>query len=198
MDEFMFYIELGVKHVLDWNAYDHMLFLSAMALPFSFRNNRHLLFLVSAFTLTHCTSLALSAYDVVTLNTGLIEFLIPVSIVMMAVFNAKYSNRNPKGSQLRIHTLATALFGFIHGFGFSNYFKMLMGETQEKASGLIAFALGLEVAQLIIVTGILLIGFLLVSAMGIRQKNYIVIGSILVALLTLPLLYSTFNALISA
>lgn len=198
MNEFLFYIELGAKHVLDWNAYDHMLFLSAMALPFSFKNNRHLLFLVSAFTITHCTSLALSAYEVLTVNTRLIEFLIPVSIVAMAIFNAKYSQQKVERSQLLIHTIATALFGLIHGFGFSNYFKMLMGETQDKALGLVGFATGLEVAQLLIVTGVLLIGFLLVSAMGIKQKNYIVIGSLLVALLTLPLLYTTFTALISA
>lgn len=198
MEDFLFYLSLGIHHVLDWNAYDHMLFLSAMALPFSFKNNQHLLFLVTAFTVTHCTSLALSVYHLVEVNTQVIEFLIPLSILVMVVFNALFIHKKEALAQMRIHLIATALFGFIHGFGFSNYFKMLIGESEEKASGLISFALGLEGAQLIIISVILTLGYLLVSLIGLSQKKYVVFGSLLVGILTLPLLVNTFWALIGS
>lgn len=194
MEFIFFYIKLGIFHVLDWNAYDHLLFLSAMALPFSFKNNKQLLFLVSAFTLTHCTSLALSSYELVVVNTSIIEFLIPVSIVLMLFFNAKYAAQ--KTPKTYVHLIATSLFGFIHGFGFSNYFKMLISDTDEKITALFSFAFGLEIAQLIIITIILSIGYLIFKTFKIVNKHYLQYGSALIGLLTLPLLYHTFISLI--
>jgi hypothetical protein len=115
METILFYIKLGVFHVLDLGAYDHLLFLSAMALPFSFSKNKTLFYLVSVFTITHCTSLALSTYEVLEVNTSVIEFLIPLSILLMVVFDVIYTQKLNSKS-LRFHLIATAVFGLIHGF----------------------------------------------------------------------------------
>jgi hypothetical protein len=195
IESILFYIKLGVFHVLDLGAYDHLLFLSAMALPFSFSKNKTLFYLVSVFTLTHCTSLALSTYEILEVNTSLIEFLIPLSIVLMAYFDYRYTQKlNAKS--LRFHLVATALFGLIHGFGFSNYFKMLMGQTQDKVTGLVSFAVGLELAQLIIITMVVLL-VLLIRRVQFQKNQIIKWGAVLIGVLSMPLLYSTFIALIN-
>jgi hypothetical protein len=195
IESILFYIKLGVFHVLDLGAYDHLLFLSAMALPFSFSKNKTLFYLVSVFTLTHCTSLALSTYEILEVNTSLIEFLIPLSIVLMAYFDYRYTQKlNAKS--LRFHLVATALFGLIHGFGFSNYFKMLMGQTQDKVTGLVSFAVGLELAQLIIITMVVLL-VLLIRRVQFQKNQIIKWGAVLIGVLSMPLLYTTFIALIN-
>jgi hypothetical protein len=104
IETILFYIKLGVLHVLDLGAYDHLLFLSAMALPFSFSKNKTLFYLVSVFTITHCTSLALSTYEVLEVNTAVIEFLIPLSILLMVVFDILYTQKLNSKS-LRFHLL---------------------------------------------------------------------------------------------
>ena len=195
IETILFYIKLGVLHVLDLGAYDHLLFLSAMALPFSFSKNKTLFYLVSVFTITHCTSLALSTYEVLEVNTAVIEFLIPLSILLMVVFDILYTQKLNSKS-LRFHLIATALFGLIHGFGFSNYFKMLMGQTQDKITGLISFAIGLEIAQLIIILMVVVV-VLLLTKTQLQKQQIIKWGALLIGALTLPLLYSTFTSLLN-
>lgn len=74
MQDFFFYVELGLNHVLDFAAYDHILFLVAMSLPFTFSSWKKVLILATIFTITHCLSLALSVYDITVMDVGLIEF----------------------------------------------------------------------------------------------------------------------------
>ena len=136
MQEFLFYIRLGLDHVLDFGAYDHILFLSALAVPFTFKYWKRVLILATIFTIAHCTSLALSVYEVATVDVGLIEFLIPVTILLTALFNFAYVYKEALDVGLFLHILATAFFGLIHGFGFSNYFKMLMAEEEDKITPL--------------------------------------------------------------
>jgi len=193
IETILFYIKLGVLHVLDLGAYDHLLFLSAMALPFSFGKNKTLFSLVTVFTITHCTSLALSSYELIQVNTSLIEFLIPLSIILMVFFDYKSIHQLSQKS-LNFHLLATALFGLIHGFGFSNYFKMLMGQTQDKLTGLVSFAIGLEVAQLIIITMVVLL-IIVFRYLNLQKEVIIKWGALLIGLLSMPLLYTTFTAL---
>ena len=90
MENFLFYIELGLNHVLDFAAYDHILFLAALSLPFTFRSWKSVLVLATVFTIAHCLSLGLSVYDIMVMDVGLIEFLIPVTILLTAVFNLLY------------------------------------------------------------------------------------------------------------
>ncbi|SHI54443.1 HupE/UreJ family protein [Pseudozobellia thermophila] len=192
MQDFWFYLNLGVGHVLDINAYDHILFLAALALPFTFKSWKSVVLLATVFTVTHCLSLALSTYGVVEMDVELIEFLIPVTIALTAIFNLVFVNRPSATKSLWLHTLATAFFGLIHGFGFSNYFKMLMAEIDNKVVPLLGFASGIEVSQVVIVLSVLTISYFVISGTKLSQKWFVVIFSSLILLLTIPMLVRTF------
>lgn len=192
MQDFWFYIKLGLDHVLDINAYDHILFLTALALPFTFKSWKKVVVLATVFTTTHCASLALSSYDLLIMDAGLIEFLIPVTIVMTAIFNLLYVKSVAEGNHIWLHVLATAFFGLIHGFGFSNYFKMLMAEEDDTLSPLLGFALGIEVSQVIIVLSVLVVSLLVSWLTKAKHTVYVAIVSVLIILLTIPMLIETF------
>lgn len=192
MQDFWFYIKLGLEHVLDINAYDHILFLTALALPFTFKSWKKVVVLVTVFTITHCVSLALSSYDLMIIDAGIIEFLIPVTILMTAIFNLLYIKSGAKNQNLWLHVLATAFFGLIHGFGFSNYFKILVAEEDDKLSPLLGFALGIEISQVIIVLSVLVVSLLFSSFTKVKHTVFIAISSFLVILLTIPMLIETF------
>lgn len=192
MENFLFYIELGLNHVLDFAAYDHILFLIALSLPFTFRSWKKVLVLATVFTIAHCLSLGLSVYEIMVIDVGLIEFLIPVTIVFTAVFNLLYIKSVPKERSILLHVLGTVFFGLIHGFGFSNYFKMLMSGEDEKLSPLLGFAAGIELSQVFIVLVVLASAFVLQSVFKIKQLYFITFASILVIIITIPMLIATF------
>ena len=192
MNDFLFYIRLGLEHVLDFNAYDHILFLSALAIPFTFHKWRPVLLLATMFTLTHCLALALSVYGILAMDVGLVEFLIPVTIVLTALFNLVYQ-KSPEGKKnIVLHLVATAFFGLVHGFGFSNYFRMLVMGQDEKLVPLFGFATGIELSQITIVLSILGIAFVFQSILRVKQPLFVIVASILVILLTIPVLITTF------
>ncbi|WP_431163875.1 HupE/UreJ family protein [Flagellimonas beolgyonensis] len=192
MEEFMFYVKMGLDHVLDFSAYDHILFLSALAVPFTFKNWKHVLILATIFTVAHCTSLALSVYEVVTADVGLIEFLIPVTIFITALFNFTYVFKEGVNFGELLHYIATGFFGLIHGFGFSNYFKMLMAEEEDKITPLLGFATGIELSQVTIILMVLALAFLSVDLLKLKRTLFIAIASILIIAITIPLLIATF------
>ena len=192
MQEFWFYIKLGLDHVLDFSAYDHILFLSALAIPFTFKQWKKVLILATVFTITHCLSLMLSVYEIVLMDVSLIEFLIPVTIAITAIFNIVFQNMLQTEKTIAIHIAATAFFGLIHGFGFSNYFKMLVAGEEEKIMPLIGFATGIEVSQMIIVISILILTYIFLNVFKVKQTIFIWVASAIVLLITIPMLYQTF------
>lgn len=192
MQDFFFYIKLGLQHVLDFNAYDHILFLAALAIPFTFKKWRPVVLLATVFTITHCLALGLSVYGVLAMDVGLVEFLIPVTIVLTALFNLLYQ-KSPEGQKnILLHVIATAFFGLIHGFGFSNYFAMLVSGQEEKLGPLLGFATGIEISQVLIVLAVLAIAFIVQSLIKVKQSVFVIAASILIILVTLPLLIDTF------
>lgn len=192
MQDFFFYTRLGLQHVLDINAYDHILFLCALAIPFTFKNWRPVLLLATIFTFTHCLALSLAVYNVLVMDVGLIEFLIPLTIVLTALFNIIYQ-KSPEGKKnIVLHAIATAFFGFIHGFGFSNYFSMLIAGQDEKLAPLVGFATGIEISQILIVLCVLVVAYVLQSVLKVIQPLIVIVASILVILLTIPVLIETF------
>lgn len=192
MEEFLFYTKLGLEHVLDFGAYDHILFLSALAVPFTFKHWKRVLVLATIFTIAHCASLALSVYEVMTVDVGLIEFLIPVTILLTALFNFAYVYREALDVGIFLHVLATAFFGLIHGFGFSNYFKMLMTEEEDKITPLLGFATGIELSQVTIILVVLAIAYVVLNLLKVKRPIYIAVASILIIAITIPLLIATF------
>lgn len=193
MEELWFYIKFGLNHVLDLAAYDHILFLAALALPFTFTSWKKVLLLATIFTIAHCLSLYLSVYEIVVIDVSLIEFLIPVTIFITALFNLSYINASIKDKSILLHIFATAFFGLIHGFGFSNYFKMLMAEEENKLLPLLGFAAGIEIAQVFIVSAVLVVSYLFLEVLKIKSKLFIGAISILIILATIPMLIDTFQ-----
>ena len=190
MEQFKLYFELGLTHVLDINGYDHVLFLVVLAAPYLFSSWKKILFLVTVFTIGHTVSLVLSSYNVVSVNSKLVEFIIPVTIAFTAIFNIITSGKRIYSSKISLLLLATLLFGVIHGLGFSNYFKMIVGNTDYKFIPMLEFALGVEVAQIIIVIVVLLLSTIAQNILNISKKYWVLILSSITLGLVIPMLLS--------
>jgi len=192
MQEFWFYIQLGFNHVLDISAYDHVLFLAALAIPFSFKTWKKVLLLATIFTIAHCLSLTASVYELKTISASLIEFLIPITIILTALYNIYAAYFKKINQNFAFHMIITAFFGGIHGFGFSSYFKMLMTNENEKLIPLLGFATGIEASQSIIILIILLFIYFSKSIFQIKQYIIVIIISVLIIGITLPLLVKAY------
>lgn len=188
MDDFKLYFKMGFHHVLDFSAYDHILFLIVLAVVFKFNQWKKVLWLVTLFTIGHSITLALSAFEIIKINVNVIEFLIPLTIFITGLVNIitiyKTSKRNEN-----INLLFGLFFGLIHGLGFSNYFKMMVGREEDKLFPLVEFALGIEAAQIIIVLGILSIGTLILSIKKIKREYWILISSSIVILISIKMMF---------
>ncbi|MDG1040159.1 MAG: HupE/UreJ family protein [Polaribacter sp.] len=187
MDDFILYIKMGLNHVLDFSAYDHILFLIALAVVFSFHQLKKVLWLITLFTLGHTLTLALAAYGVLKIDVTIVEFLIPVTIFITAVvniFNLK-SNARKKDN---INLIFALFFGLIHGLGFSNYFRMMIGREEDKLLPLIEFALGIEISQVIIVLGILIIGSVIQSTLRVTKRDWVLVTSSIVIGFVIPMM----------
>ena len=179
MEDFILYFKMGLNHVLDFAAYDHILFLIVLAIVFTYFEIKKLIWLVTLFTLGHSVTLALSAYQVLNISIELIEFLIPLTIFITGFVNIINSNKS-SDKKNNTNLIFALLFGLIHGLGFSNYFRMMIGQEENKLYPLIEFALGIEVAQIIIVLGILILGSLLQNLFKVDKRDWILVGSSIV------------------
>ncbi len=172
MSEFLLYFNIGLKHVLDINAYDHVLFLMALVIPFAFKDWKKVLILVSLFTLGHTLALILSVYGVVRIDAVLVEFLIPITILITAVFYLFTAGKSSKNESITFVAVITLFFGIIHGLGFSNYFKTILpGNASDKLIPLLEFALGIEAAQLIVVFVVLILSYIVQTFFQIFEKR---------------------------
>ncbi len=187
MDSFMFYFKEGLFHVLDWNAYDHILFLIVLTVPHLISNWKRLFTLVTVFTIGHTLSLALSAYGVVKINSTLVEVLIPITILFTALYNIFRSGKKTKNQKLGIHVFITLFFGLIHGLGFSTYFKMMTASTDSKLLPLLEYTLGIEASQIIIVLVVLIISFIGQTIFRFSQRDWILVISSIVIGVTIPI-----------
>jgi hypothetical protein len=172
MSEFQLYFELGHEHILDTNGYDHILFVIALCILYSIREWKQVLILVTAFTIGHSITLALATLDIIKVDAALIEFLIPVTIFITAVSNILRKGDGPTGRSLQLNYLYAAFFGLIHGLGFSNYLKSILGRDHSIFTQLLAFNLGLELGQIIIVAIFLVLGFILVDLFGVNRRDW--------------------------
>lgn len=189
MSEFQLYFGLGKDHILDYtNGYDHILFVVALCALYLMRDWRQVLILVTAFTIGHSITLALSTLEIVTIKADLIEFLIPLTIFITAASNLFKNEENLSGRPVHLNYFFAAFFGLIHGLGFSNYLKSILGKDERIISQLLAFNLGLEVGQIIIVAIFLSASFLLVDLFGVNRRDWKMVISSAVAGIALMLL----------
>ena len=141
MSDFWLYLKLGLTHVLNWQAYDHIVFLIVLVAAYNFSNWKRIFILVSLFTIGHTASLLLANYSVFTVSSKWIEFLIPVTILVAAMYNLFTSGKINRSEKVGLFYVITVFFGLIHGFGFATYYKMITGGNE--ILPLFEFALGI-------------------------------------------------------
>lgn len=189
MSEFMLYLQIGLHHVLDIKAYDHVLFLAALVIPYHFKDWKKIITLVSVFTLGHTLALLLAVFGWVKINVDLVEFLIPITILATAVYNLFNAGKGGGKSNLTVAIFITLFFGVIHGLGFSNYFNsILAGSASDKILPLLEFALGIELAQLAVVLSVLILSFLVQTFVRNSKRNWVLITSSIVIGVVIPML----------
>lgn len=167
---FSTYLELGFDHILDINGYDHILFIIVLCAVYKTSQWKNILILVTAFTIGHSITLALSALKLVVFPSDIIEFLIPLTILITALFNV--SREEALDKKVNINYLLALFFGLIHGLGFSNYFRALLGKEESIINPLLAFNIGVELGQIIIVIATMGVGYLFMNVFNTKQRAW--------------------------
>lgn len=177
MSLFQMYLELGFGHILDFRGYDHILFVSTLCAVYHFRQWNRVLVLVTAFTAGHSITLALATLRYISFSNALIEFLIPLTIFLTAFSNFFNRNMETKGKYHWIKYFMALFFGLIHGLGFSNYLRSLLGMEESIVMPLFAFNIGLEGGQILIVLSILMLALLVVDFFRVARREWSLILS---------------------
>ncbi len=189
MSEFWLYFNIGLKHVLDIDGYDHVLFLIALSVPYAFKDWKRVLILVSLFTLGHTLALILSVFEVVIIKASLVEFLIPITILITALFHLFTAGKSGKKESITFVAFVTLFFGIIHGLGFSNYFKSILpGSSTDKLIPLLEFALGIEAAQIVVVLIVLLLSYIVQTFFRFSKRDWTLVMSAFVVGVVLPMI----------
>ncbi|MGK0389635.1 MAG: hypothetical protein ACI94Y_002379 [Maribacter sp.] len=210
--KFLEFLELGFEHIADWNAYDHILFIVVMCAVYQVKDWRKILILVTAFTIGHSLTLALAISKIVSIDKDLVEFLIPSTIILTAIWNMipkkeqdLWGFRNPKNlllldemdedsehstskNWLSSNYIMVLFFGLIHGLGFSNYLGMLLGRNEGIFIPLLGFNVGVELGQICIIAIFMLVSFICLDILKIKQKYWIGMISILAIVVSLKLM----------
>ncbi|SEJ61448.1 HupE / UreJ protein [Dyadobacter koreensis] len=175
MSEFQAYLQLGFDHITDSNGYDHILFIAALCTIYTLIDWKKVIILVTAFTIGHSITLALSTMGMISIRPDVIELLIPITILFTAILN--FFHKTPKSSYIREKTYSpryplALTFGLVHGLGFSNYLRALLGKEADIVEPLLGFNIGLELGQLIIVFIILAIAFLAIEILRLSKLRW--------------------------
>ncbi|PXY44812.1 HupE/UreJ family protein [Flavobacterium hydrophilum] len=189
MSEFWIYFQIGLKHVLDIHAYDHVLFLIALTTPYAFKDWKRILLLVTVFTVGHTLALLLSVFGIIAVKANLVEFLIPVTILITAFFNLFTAGKASKNESVNLVFFLTLFFGIIHGLGFSNYFKTILGGTaSSKLVPLLEFALGIEAAQIIVVFVVLVLSYIVQTVFRFSKRDWALVMSAFIIGVVIPMI----------
>jgi len=171
MQDFGFYFGPGWKHIISKDALDHQLFIAALAAIYLLKDWKQVLILVTAFTIGHSLTLALSVFDILRVNSKLVEFLIPLTIVITALSNLFQKKFTPKS--IRINYFLALFFGLVHGLGFANYIRFTLADDQSIGWSLFGFNVGLEAGQIVVVTAILLLSHLVVTVLKVNRRDWV-------------------------
>lgn len=185
---FSTYLQLGFFHIFNLQAYDHLVFLLVLCAPYVLRDWRRVVALVTSFTVGHSLTLALATLGVVNYSAKLVEVLIPVTILLTCVLNLVQAGRpvsrpiterrdTEAALIFTLPNLLAVVFGLIHGLGFSSYLRELLGRQSRPVLELLAFNVGVEVGQLLIVGLILLLGFVLLRGFGTARRDWLLVVS---------------------
>ena len=192
MSEFWIFFEKGLRHILDLSAYDHILFLIALKIPYAFKDWKRLLLLVTIFTIGHTVALLLSVFGVVIIKVNLVEFLIPITILIIAFFNLFTAGKSSKQESISVIGFVTLFFGIVHGLSFAGYFKTLVGGSpQSKLLPLSEFSLGIEASQIIVVFIVLILSYIVQTFFRFSKRDWTLVMSSFVIGVVLPMIVSS-------
>ncbi len=192
MSEFWIFFEKGLRHILDLSAYDHILFLIALTIPYAFKDWKRLLLLVTIFTVGHTVALLLSVFGVVIIKVNLVEFLIPITILIIAFFNLFTAGKSSKQESISVIGLVTLFFGIVHGLSFAGYFNTLLGGSpQSKLLPLSEYSLGIETSQIIVVFIVLILSYIVQTFFRFSKRDWTLVMSSFVIGVVLPMIISS-------
>jgi len=177
MSVFELYLKLGLQHIADLKGYDHILFILTLCVVYSLKEWKRVLILITAFTIGHSLTLVLATLDLIRVDGDLIEFLIPLTIFLTALANLFAGRRSVSTLHHYLKYGAALFFGLIHGLGFSNYLRSLLGAERGLALPLFSFNVGIELGQIIIVTIIMLLTKVAVDLLGMQRREWYVMLS---------------------
>lgn len=186
MNDFNLYFSIGWSHIVSTAALDHILFVMALAAIYIINDWKKVLILVTAFTIGHSLTLALSVYDVIRINSSLVELLIPVTILITAVFN--FFQKNFTSRALRLNYFFALFFGLIHGMGFANSIRFMLAKDDSIGVPLLSFNLGLEVGQILIVFIILALAWLCIHILKLSRKIWVYLLSAVALLFSIQMI----------
>ncbi len=170
MPDFFFYFGLGWNHIISMDASDHQLFILALASVYTFIDIKQVLILVTAFTIGHSLTLALSVMDIVRISGKWVEFLIPCTIFITALNNLIRIDK--KGGSMKVNYYLALFFGLIHGMGFANALRIMLARDQSLGIGLLGFNVGLEAGQVIVVAVILILALFFLKYLKITRRDW--------------------------
>ena len=191
IDSLLKFLELGLYHIISFNSYDHILFLVVLAAPYLFKDWKRILLLISFFIIGHTLSLVLGVYGIINLKVNVVEWLIPFTIIIMALYNVLTAGKASKQSNPIIIVCLVLFFGFIHGLGFANSFKALVSSNESMLLSVIEFALGLELGQFVIVFCVLFFSFIGQTIFRFSSRDWLMVLSSVVIGLMLPLIINS-------
>jgi len=170
---FRLYLELGLDHIADLQGYDHILFVAMLCMVYTFKEWKQVLILVTAFTIGHSLTLALATLNMIRVPMVWVEFLIPVTIFITATGDIIFNKQGKVSAKIK-YALAM-FFGLIHGLGFSNYLRSLLGKHDSIAVPLLAFNIGVELGQILIVLCVLTLTALMIHLFKVKQRDWTLI-----------------------
>ncbi|OCB72563.1 HupE/UreJ family protein [Flavobacterium glycines] len=189
MSQFLIYFQLGLKHILNIYSYDHILFLIALVIPLSFKDWKRILLLITSFTLGHTVALLLTLYGIIAVKVTVVELLIPITILIVALFHLFTAGKSGKKESLNLVFFITLFFGIIHGLGFLNYFRnMHHGASVSKLLAILESSLGIEAAQLVVVLVVLILSYIVQTVFRFSKRDWALVMSAFIIGIVLPII----------
>ena len=189
MSDFWIYFTIGLKHLWNILAYNDVLFLLALTVPYEFKSWKRILILVSLFTAGHTLALMLSVFNVITIKVNIVAFIIPIIILIVALYNIITAGKSGKKDSITFIAIVSSLFGIIHGLGFSNYFNSIApGKPTDKLLPLFETALGFAISQIAVLILALLLAYVVQTLLKLSKRDWILIVSALVLGVVLPMI----------
>jgi hypothetical protein len=192
---FWVFLNLGIHHILSFQAYDHILFVTLLTIVYRPRQWKIVLALVTAFTLGHTASLAIATLGNLSIQRSLVEWLIVVTILFTAVevlFSRETEDQRMFGFKYGIKYFFAMLFGLIHGLGFASYLQALLGREGNVIVPLLSFNIGVELGQWVVVVFVMILTYVSVSIIHLKSGIWHRVVSILGIVISLVLLITRF------